>query len=184
MKNKGKQYLVADEVAPLSYTVTVEELMKGHGVHMDGPQQAVRAEDIEKAIRAVREGGVKFYHTPAGMSYPEAVRGIRFQQAWTYLAEDIHNNAKDKGWWDTEKKVPEELLLLHAEVSEATEAMRKGNPPDSHIPEFTGLEAELADVVIRIMDIAEGMNLRVSEAIIAKHEYNKGRSHRHGGKLF
>ena len=155
--------------------------MKGHGIHMDGPQQAVRAEDVEKVVR---ENGVRFYHTPAGTSYPEAVRGIRFQQAWTYLAEDVHNNAKDKGWWDTEKKIPEELLLLHAEVSEATEAMRKGNPPDSHIPEFTGLEAELADVVIRIMDIAEGMNLRVSEAIVAKHEYNKGRSHRHGGKLF
>jgi hypothetical protein len=73
---------------------------------------------------------------------------------------------------------------MHSELSEALEGFRKGNPPDEHIPEFTSVEVELADCVIRILDFAEGNNLRVVEAMFAKAEYNKTRSHRHGGKKF
>jgi NTP pyrophosphatase (non-canonical NTP hydrolase) len=64
------------------------------------------------------------------------------------------------------------------------EALRHGDPPDDKISEFSGVEAELADVIIRIMDYAGARGLRVAEAIMAKHQYNEGRDYRHGGKKF
>lgn len=51
-------------------------------------------------------------------------------------------------------------------------------------PAYLGVEAELADVVIRIMDYAKARGLLVAEAIIAKSEYNKTRPIKHGGKAF
>jgi hypothetical protein len=73
---------------------------------------------------------------------------------------------------------------MHSELSEALEAIRKGNPPDDKIPEFTGVEAELADVIIRIMDMVAAKGYRVGEAVVAKINYNKNRTYKHGGKNF
>ena len=100
------------------------------------------------------------------------------------VAKQVHSTAKEKGWWDTDRNDGEMLALIHAEVSEALEALRAGNPPDDKIPEFTGAEAELADVIIRIMDLSEARGWRVIEALVAKIEFNKGREKMHGGKLF
>ena len=45
-------------------------------------------------------------------------------------------------------------------------------------------EVELADVVIRILDMAEARGWRVAEAMVAKHEFNRSREWKHGGKKF
>jgi|SRR5690606_31312648 len=45
-----------------------------------------------------------------------------------------------------------------------------------------GVASELADVIIRILDVAEGLNIPVTQALIEKHQYNQTRSYRHGGK--
>lgn len=93
-----------------------------------------------------------------------------------------HDTAIDKGFnYDDELS---KLLMIHTEVSEATEALRKGNPPDDKIPQFSGVEAELADVVLRVLGYAHSRGYRVAEAIVAKHKYNTTRSPMHGGKLF
>jgi len=83
-----------------------------------------------------------------------------------------------------QKNNGEMIGLMHSELSEALEALRHGNPPDDKIPEFSGVEAELADVIIRIFDLASQRGWRVAEALVAKMEMNKGRSVKHGGKLF
>jgi hypothetical protein len=73
----------------------------------------------------------------------------------------IHNTAKEKGWWDNPRNKGECIALMHSEVTEAYLARKAGNPPDDKIPEFSGLQAELADVVIRILDFGAGHNYDV-----------------------
>ncbi len=86
----------------------------------------------------------------------------------------IHENAKAHGWWDNERPIPETLCLIHSEVSEALEAYRNGD--------VENFKEELSDIVIRVLDAAAGYGIDIQEEIRKKHEKNKSRSYRHGGK--
>jgi len=100
------------------------------------------------------------------------------------LQDEIHATAREKGWWDNERSDAELIALEHSELSEALESARHGHPPDDKIPDFSGTEAELADVLIRIFDHAAGKGHNVIGAMFAKIEMNKGREKMHGGKKF
>lgn len=83
------------------------------------------------------------------------------------LQKAAYDNAVAHGWWDKERATSEMLLLLHSEVSEAWECLRTGKI-DTVIsgkgkPE--GFFTEIADVVIRIMDMAGGAKIDITDGI-------------------
>lgn len=104
------------------------------------------------------------------------------------LIEMAHANSVNKGFWDehaaTLPSMPVEsmsskICLMHSELSEMLEGVRKPGP-DSHCPEFTSEEIELADVFIRGGDYAGARMLRLAAAIMAKMGFNANRPHKHG----
>jgi NTP pyrophosphatase (non-canonical NTP hydrolase) len=107
-----------------------------------------------------------------------------FVYQWESIAAAVQEIAVSKGWWKGDRNNGELLMLMVSELSEALEGLRHGNPPSEHIGEFSAVEEELADVVIRIMDVAVARGWKVAEAIVAKIEFNRNREYMHGGKIF
>lgn len=108
------------------------------------------------------------------------IEATDFISSFITLSNRIHQMAQEKGFWEGDRNQGEIIALMHSELSEALEAIRHGNPPDDKIPEFSGAEAELADCIIRIMDMAPAYGWRIAEAIIAKVQYNASRPYKHG----
>jgi NTP pyrophosphatase (non-canonical NTP hydrolase) len=114
----------------------------------------------------------------------DSMYGVRAAQAI------CHGLAAHSGWWiDTETGedvrtwpqkfvklwVMAKLALVHSEVSEGVEGYRKGKM-DDHLPHRDMLEVELADAVIRILDLAGGFGMDIGGAMIEKLAYNQKRA--------
>ena len=104
------------------------------------------------------------------------------------LAKKVHALAVEKGWWEGERSVSEQIANFHDEISEAWQEYRNGNHPTftyynpgSEKPE--GFPIEMADLIIRVLDTCAAYNIDIEAAIRLKHEFNKTREWRHGGKL-
>lgn len=108
-----------------------------------------------------------------------------------YLITTAHGNARSKGWWDKPRTPMELLMLVVTEIAEAAEELRtlsdtlgmstiyyaSDNPQKP-----LGFPIEIADAVIRIFDLCGGLHIDLSAALIAKMNYNKTRSYKHGNK--
>ena len=106
-----------------------------------------------------------------------------FIRSFNTMSADVHQTALDHGWWDDDRNDGEAIALMHSELSEALEGLRK-DAKDDHLWQRPSVEVELADCIIRIMDIAYKRGWNVAEALVEKAEYNKTRPYRHGGKGF
>lgn len=69
------------------------------------------------------------------------------------LAKKIYKQNKKVGWWDDpDRCIYQTLQLVSSEISEATEGERK-NLMDNHLPHRKAGEVELADALIRVLDL-------------------------------
>jgi NTP pyrophosphatase (non-canonical NTP hydrolase) len=93
--------------------------------------------------------------------------------------KQVNDCAKEHGWWDRERPIPELLCLLHSEISEALEGYRNNIPYGKE----GCLSEELADLVIRIWDMSYALGIDIAFEVNKKHGINLIRPHRHGGKI-
>jgi NTP pyrophosphatase (non-canonical NTP hydrolase) len=101
------------------------------------------------------------------------------------MAFAIHSNAIDKGFW--EPNTPDnhtvfylkQLAMVHSEVSEVLEAIRKEKGEDVVVE-------EMADILIRLFDLWAGMqrdgavSTLLTDALVAKVAVNTERPRLHG----
>ena len=118
-------------------------------------------------------------------------------------ATQIHTAARNKGFWDSERETGTLLMLCVSELSEALEADRKnrfaklehyeenmkGYTPEDSPLSFESLftmyikdtfEDELADTVIRILDLCGARGIDLEKHINLKLKYNLTRERMHG----
>ena len=112
------------------------------------------------------------------MSVTENERML-FSAGWRNVARQAWQTSEDHGFHG-ERTFADKIALMHSELSEALEADRHGNPPSEKTPEFSHVEEELADLVIRLMDEATEREYDIPGAVMAKMRYNESRPFRHG----
>jgi NTP pyrophosphatase (non-canonical NTP hydrolase) len=97
------------------------------------------------------------------------------------LGKEISRVNLANGWdaptpqsWTDLYRIPAALALIGSEISEALEGFRRND--------LENFKEELADVVIRVLDLTEGLGIDIDAAIAEKIEANKNRGYHHGGK--
>ena len=90
------------------------------------------------------------------------------------LTGEIYRQNFIAGWHDKPREVGTCLMLIVSEIAEAMEGDRK-NLMDDHLPDRPMIEVELADAIIRILDLAGREELDVAGAIHDKLIYNQSR---------
>jgi len=134
--------------------------------------------------------------TPRVRGYAQLqVGNIKMAEQINAVASMVH--LLNDQWWRNPKtgrrikrNKAEMIALMHSELSEALEAVRK-NAWDDKLPAWKGEEIEMADTVIRIFDYCAGHGIHLGEAIMAKLFVNYNRADhkpenriKKGGKSF
>lgn len=100
-----------------------------------------------------------------------------------WLADNVLQNSKNKDFphptWDN---FAEKSMLVVTEIAEMVEAHRARMPQRAFAPDGKpiGVESEMADAVIRLLDMAAGLKINIARAIAEKAAYNETRPKLHG----
>lgn len=98
------------------------------------------------------------------------------------LGKRAFETSKAHGWkHDNDGQA---IALMHSELSEALEAMRKPDRKDEHLPHLNPVGLELADVLIRVFDFCGARGIDLATCVKEKMDYNDKRPMKHGGKVF
>ena len=92
------------------------------------------------------------------------------------LQREAHAIAREKGWWDEPRTFGDLIALVHSKISEAFEVYREA-PVESEVLKARyeimmphgkpcGISYELADVVIRVADMAEWYGVDLERVVI------------------
>jgi len=159
---------------------------------------------VRIAMRLAEGLNVNFFYPPeeqqlelyrAGLPMP-ARASLRLWEGMdtiNYWAGVVHAWSKRKGWWKKPQgDVAKKLLMLHSEVAEMTEDLRVTEEKDLNIINWEydkhgqlkpiGFASELADLFIRMADLAGKLDIDLSAAVALKMRFNEDRPYQHGGK--
>lgn len=110
------------------------------------------------------------------------VKQLNLATAVNVLVDACHGASVKGGWWHDlatgeplQRNKLEMIALIHSEISEAVEGVRKGIN-DDHLPQYPMEDVEMADALIRIFDYIGGHKLRSSDALVDKLAYNTNRA--------
>lgn len=108
------------------------------------------------------------------------------------LEEEVYRLNRSKGWFEEDRTVGDMVALLHAEVSEVLEAYREWGREDAtrkgiyagteEIVKPEGVGSELADCLIRLLDMAKRWDIDLIAEYDRKMKFNWTRPYRHGRK--
>lgn len=93
-----------------------------------------------------------------------------------WVIKESHRIAKEKGFWSEERDKGTLIALMHSELSETLEALRRSFSDDK-------VAEELADCVIRIADYCAAYGLDLEKAIKKKMRFNEKRKWKHGKRF-
>lgn len=122
-------------------------------------------DDVKKRLHEIR-----VTHTPEQKYLPPSTDDL----AWIHVTDKREV---------TVGEATIRIAQIHGELSEALDALNHGNPTSKHIESMDSVTEELADVIIRTLDLAAVIAPTLPSAILAKMKFNAGRPYQHGKTL-
>lgn len=103
------------------------------------------------------------------------------------LADDLHATSVSKGFYDgvditNFREQAARLCLIHSEVTEVMESLRKSKGVADTLDEFADVMIRLLDFYSALVEAGELPADSLTPALMAKAEKNKARPHMHGVK--